>query len=239
MSNSKALVIKSIKHGETSLIVSCYLEEIGYRSFIVKGLYGSKNSRFSKAHFFPLNVINIHYSFNVSKNLGFIKEAKSEVLFNSLHSNVQKSSVIVFLAEILNSVFKEELEVNQDLFDFLLNSLIWYDNVIECNNYHIKFLLELSKYIGFHPNIISENDPYLCLESGTTSKIKPSGGSINGEDLKLFKKLLGMKFEDLNTISISRESRTRILKKIINYYSLHLQMFKTPKSINVFAEVFK
>ena len=239
MSNSRALVIKSIKQGETSLIVSCYLEEIGYRSFLVKGLYGSKKSRFSKAHFFPLNLININYSFNEKKNLGFIKEVKSEVLFNTIHSDVQKSSVIVFLSEILNNVFREELEVNQDLFDFLLNSLIWYDNVIECNNYHIKFLLELSKYIGFHPNIISENDPYLCLESGTTSKIKPSGGSINGEDLKLFKKLLGMKFEDLNTISISRESRTRILKKIINYYSLHLQMFKTPKSINVFAEVFK
>ena len=239
MSNSRALVIKSIKHGETSLIVSCYLEEIGYRSFLVKGLYGSKKSRFSKAHFFPLNLINIHYSFNEKKNLGFIKEVKSEVLFNTIHSDVQKSSVIVFLSEILNNVFREELEVNQDLFDFLLNSLIWYDNVIECNNYHIKFLIELSKYIGFHPNIISENDPYLCLESGTTSKVKPKGGSINGEDLKLFKKLLGMKFEDLNTISISRKSRTRILKKIINYYSLHLQMFKTPKSINVFAEVFK
>ena len=239
MSNSRALVIKSIKHGETSLIVSCYLEEIGYRSFLVKGLYSSKNSRFSKAHFFPLNVININYSFNLSKNLGFIKEVKSEVLFNSLHSNVQKSSVIVFLSEILNSVFKEELEVNQDLFDFLLNSLVWYDNVIECNNYHIKFLIELSKYIGFHPNIINENDLYFCLESGTTSNIKPNGGSINGEDLKLFRKLLGMKFEDLNTMNISRESRTSILKKIIDYYSLHLQMFKTPKSINVFAEVFK
>ena len=239
MSNSRALVIKSIKQGETSLIVSCYLEEIGYRSFLVKGLYGSKKSRFSKAHFFPLNLINIHYSFNEKKNLGFIKEVKSEVLFNTIHSDVQKSSVIVFLSEILNNVFREELEVNQDLFDFLLKSLIWYDNVIECNNYHIKFLIELSKYIGFHPNIISENDPYLCLESGTTSEIKPLGGNINGEDLKLFKKLLGMKFEDLNTISVSRESRTRILKKIINYYSLHLQMFKTPKSINVFAEVFK
>ena len=239
MSNSRALVIKSIKHGETSLIVSCYLEEIGYRSFLVKGLYSSKNSRFSKAHFFPLNVININYSFNLSKNLGFIKEVKSEVLFNSLHSNVQKSSVIVFLSEILNSVFKEELEVNQDLFDFLLNSLVWYDNVIECNNYHIKFLIELSKYIGFHPNIINENDQYFCIESGTTSNIKPIGESISGEDLKLFKKLLGMKFEDLNTINIRREPRTRILKKIIDYYSLHLQMFKTPKSINVFTEVFK
>ena len=239
MSNSRALVIKSIKQGETSLIVSCYLEEIGYRSFLVKGLYGSKKSRFSKAHFFPLNLINIHYSFNEKKNLGFIKEVKSEVLFNTIHSDVQKSSVIVFLSEILNNVFREELEVNQDLFDFLLNSLIWYDNVIECNNYHIKFLIELSKYIGFHPNISNENDLYFCLKSGSTTNTKPLGGNICGEDLKLFKSLLGMKFEDLNKMSINRESRTRILNKIIDYYSLHLQMFKTPKSINVFAEVFK
>ena len=120
-----------------------------------------------------------------------------------------------------------------------MNSIIWYDNVRECNNYHIKFLIELSKYIGFHPNIINENDLYFCLESGSTTNTKPLGGNICGEDLKLFKSLLGMKFEDLNKMSINRESRTRILNKIIDYYSLHLQMFKTPKSINVFAEVFK
>ena len=239
MSNSRALVINSIKQGETSSIVSCYLEEIGYKSFLVKGLYSSKKSKFSKAHFFPLNLINIHYSSNEGKNLGFIKEVKSEVLFNTIHSDIQKSSVIVFLSEILNSVLREELEVNKDLFNFLLNSLIWYDNVRECNNYHIKFLIELSKYIGFHPNISNENDSYFCLESGSTTNTKPLGGNICGEDLKLFKSLLGMKFEDLNKMSINRESRTRILNKIIDYYSLHLQMFKTPKSINVFEEVFK
>jgi len=239
MLNSRAFVIKSIKQGETSSIVSCYLEETGYKSFIVKGLYGSKKSRFSKAHFFPLNVININYSSNNSKNLGFIKEVKSEVLFNTIHSDIQKSSVIVFLSEILNSVLREEIDVNRELFDFLLNSLLWYDNIKQCNNYHIKFLIELSKYIGFHPNISNENDLYFCLESGSTSNTKPLGGNIYGEDLKLFKNLLGMKFEDLNKMTIDRESRTRILNKIIDYYSLHLQMFKTPKSINVFAEVFK
>tara|TARA_B100001027_G_scaffold166051_1_gene118028 strand:- start:1147 stop:1866 length:720 start_codon:yes stop_codon:yes gene_type:complete len=239
MSNSRALVIKSIKQGETSSIVSCYLEEIGYKSFLVKGLYSSKKSRFSKAHFFPLNIISIHYTSNESKKLGFIKEVKSEVLFNTIHSDIQKSSVVIFLSEILNSVLREELEVNKDLFDFLLNSIIWYDNVRECNNYHIKFLIELSKYIGFHPNISNENDLYFCLESGSTTNTKPLVGNICGEDLKLFKSLLGMKFEDLNKMSINKESRIRILNKIIDYYSLHLQMFKTPKSINVFAEVFK
>ena len=239
MSNSRALVIKSIKQGETSSIVSCYLEEIGFKSFLVKGLYNQKRSRFSKAHFFPLNIININYSFSESRGLGFIKEVKSEFLFNTIHTDIQKSSVIVFLSEILNSVFREELEVNQDLFNFLLSSLIWYDNIEECNNYHIKFLIELTKYIGFYPNIINKYDMYFCLESGSTSSTKPLAGKIDGEDLNLFKELLGTKFEDLNTMSINRASRTRILNKIIDYYSLHLQMFKTPKSIHVFAEVFK
>ena len=133
MSNSRALVIKSIKQGETSSIVSCYLEEIGFKSFLVKGLYSQKKSRFSKAHFFPLNIININYSFNENRNLGFIKEVKSEFLFNTIHADIQKSSVVVFLSEILNSVFREELEVNQDLFNFLLSSLLWYDNSKECN----------------------------------------------------------------------------------------------------------
>ena len=239
MSNSRALVIKSIKQGETSSIVSCYLEEIGFKSFLVKGLYGQTKPRFSKAHFFPLNIININYSFNESRNLGFIKEVKSEFLFNTIHTDIQKSSVIVFLSEILNSVFREELEVNQDLFNFLLSSLIWYDNIEECNNYHIKFLIELTKYIGFYPNIRNKDDMYFCLESGSTSCTKPLAGKIKGQDLNLLKELLGTKFEDLNTMSINRESRTRILNKIIDYYSLHLQMFKTPKSIHVFAEVFK
>ena len=239
MSNSRALVIKSIKQGETSSIVSCYLEEIGFKSFLVKGLYSQKKSRFSKAHFFPLNIININYSFNESRGLGFIKEVKSEFLFNTIHTDIQKSSVIVFLSEILNSVFREELEVNQDLFNFLLSSLIWYDNIEECNNYHIKFLIELTKYIGFYPNIRNKDDTYFCLESGSTSSTKPLAGKIEGQDLNLLKELLGTKFEDLNTMSINRVSRTRILNKIIDYYSLHLQMFKTPKSIHVFAEVFK
>ena len=151
MSNSRALVIKSVKYGETSLIVSCYLEDIGFKSFLVKGLYSTKKSRFSKAHFFPLNIISLNYSYNENKNLGYIKEVKSEFLFDSIYTDVQKSSVIVFLSEILNNVFKEELQKNQDLFNFLLNSLLWYDKTKNCNIYHIKFLVELTKFIGFYP----------------------------------------------------------------------------------------
>ena len=239
MPNSRALVIRSIKNGETSLIVSCYLEDIGYKTFIVKGVYGSKKSKFSKAHFFPLNIINLNYSYTEGRNLGFIKEVKSEKLYKSLHIDIQKSSIIIFLSEILNSIFKEETIVNKDLFNFLLNTLLWYDQVKSCNNFHIKFLIELSRFIGFYPNIINKNDSFFNLESGSTSAKQNIGSNIIGNDLNLFKEFLGTEFEDLNNMNIKNESRTRILNYIIDYYSLHLQMFKSPKSINVFAEIFK
>ena len=239
MPNSKAFVIRSIKNGETSLIVSCYLEDIGYKTFIVKGVYGSKKSKFSKAHFFPLNIINLNYSYTEGKNLGFIKEVKTEKLYKSLHLDIQKSSVIIFLSEILNSIFKEETLVNNDLFNFLLNTLSWYDQVKSCNNFHLKFLIELSRFIGFYPNINNENDSFFNLESGSTCATQTIGNNLSGKDLTLFKEFLGTEFEDLNSMNIKSESRTRILNYIIDYYSLHLQMFKTPKSINVFAEIFK
>ena len=239
MSNSRALVIKSIKQGETSLIVSCYLEEIGYRSFLVKGLYGSKKSRFSKAHFFPLNLISINYSLSKPDRLSYIKEVKPVIIFNTLHSSIEKSTVIIFLSEILNSVFKEEGDKNQNLFNFLDKSIRWYDVQENCNNFHIKFLIELTRHIGFYPNIMSQEDNFFNLESGSSSTIKPISKFIDFDDYELFKQLLGMKFEDLNYMTINKDCRLRLLNHIIVYYSLHLQMFKSPKSIDILSEIFK
>ncbi len=126
-----------------------------------------------------------------------------------------------------------------NLFDFLDESISWYDNQENCNNFHIKFLIELTRHIGFYPNIRSQEDRFFNLESGSSSSIKPISKSIEFEDYNLFKQLLGMKFEDLNYMGITKNSRLRLLNHIIDYYSLHLQMFKSPKSIDILSEVFK
>ena len=239
MPNSKGFVVKSIKNGETSMIVSCYLDDIGFKSFIVKGVYGTKKPKLSKAHFFPLNFISINYNLSRTDRLSYIKEVKPVVIFNSIHTSIEKSTVIIFLSEILNSVFREEGDKNQNLFNFLDKSISWYDTQENCNNFHIKFLIELTRHIGFYPNIRNQEDKFFNLESGSSSTLKPITKFIEFDDYKLFKQLLGMKFEDLNYMAISKDSRLRLLNYIIDYYSLHLQMFKFPKSIDVFSEIFK
>ena len=239
MPNSRGFVVKSIKNGETSMIVSCYLEDIGLKNFIVKGIYGIKKPKFSKAYFFPLNFISINYNLSKNERLGYIKEVKPINFYKSLHSSIEKSTVIIFLSEILNSVFKEEGDKNQNLFNFLDKSLNWFDSQESCNNFHLKFLIELTKHIGFYPNINNENDEFFNIKSGSSSIIKPLSKFIDLDDYKLFKHILGMKFEDLNYMRINKDSRIRLLNHIIDYYSIHLQMFKSPKSIDVFSEIFK
>ena len=187
MPNSRAFVIRSIKNGETSLIVSCYLEDIGYKTFIVKGVYSSKKSKFSKAHFFPLNIVNLNYSYSEGKNLGFIKEVKTEKLYKSLHLDIQKSSVIIFLSEILNSIFKEETLVNKDLFNFLLNSLSWYDQVKSCNNFQS---LLISGAILF-------KDPVL----------KSKAGTMDLKNKVLFGEKGATQFEQLAAVKQSSETK--------------------------------
>ena len=114
MSNqSKAIVLHSIKYGETSLIVNCFLYDIGVKSFIVKGVLNSKNTKFSKSYFLPLSIIDINYSVKKNKDIGYISDAKPAKIFKSVHTDIFKSSVIIFISELLNSVGLSESHINR------------------------------------------------------------------------------------------------------------------------------
>jgi len=236
---SKAIVLHSIKYGETSLIVNCFLYDLGLKSFMIKGVLNSKNKKFSKSYFLPLSIICITYSIKTNKDLGYITEAKPAQIYTSLHIDLFKSSVVVFIGELLNSVLKESPGSNQKLFQYLEYSLTWFDRSNKVSNFHLKVLIDLTKFIGFYPNIKEESHAFFDLNSGTSLEVKPSKYYIKNLELKKFKELLGMTFEDLNTMKLNNVLKAKMLSIMIDYYSLHLQMFKSPKSIHVFNEVFK
>ena len=236
---SKAIVLHSIKYGETSLIVNCFLYDLGVKSFMIKGVLNSKNKKFSKSYFLPLSIIYITYSIKINKDLGYITEAYPAQIYTSLHTDLFKSSVIVFISELLNSVLKESPGSSQNLFQYLEYSLTLFDKSNKMSNFHLKVLIDLTKFIGFYPNIKEESHAFFDLNSGTSSGVKPSKDYIQNPELKKFKELLGTTFEDLNTMKLNDLLRAKMLSIMIDYYSIHLQMFNSPKSIHVFNEVFK
>ena len=156
---TKAIVISSLKFGESDLIVTCFTETVGIKSYILKNILKTKRRTFSPALFQPLSQLYVVANHKEKGNLEYLKEVKTHYLYRTLHTNVLKSSVAVFISEILKSSIKEE-QANPELFKFLSDSFQWIDNNDSFANFHITFMLNLSSFLGFYPDIEHRNFPF-------------------------------------------------------------------------------
>ncbi len=237
--STKAIVLNTIKFQDSSLIVKCYTEE-GIKTYLLKGVL-SKNTKSKKlkvAFFQVFTLLDIVANHNNKGKLNYIKEARVYYPFHSLNTNIYKSSIVIFLAEILTSVLKEE-EENLPLFNYLETSFIYLETHSETKNFHLLFLIKLTKYLGFFPEKNHENTAFFNLRKGVFSKNKPLDKYIDNENLILLKSIIGINFDAISKLNISASLRQSFLLFIIDYFALHLPEFRKPKSLAILQTVFK
>jgi DNA repair protein RecO (recombination protein O) len=181
-----------------------------------------------------LEVVAYHKNKGTMEN---IREVRVNYHYESLHTNITKNAMTLFLAEMLsNSIFEEE--ENQELFQFIEASLQWLDTHNEISNFHLYFLLRLTKYLGFFPQRDETDAPYFDLMAGEFVQTTTLNPMLYGENLNYFKAFLGIKFDELHSVKMKKVNRQELLKSLILYFELHLQGFRKPKSLAVLNEVF-
>ena len=233
---TKAIVISSLKYQEKSLIVKCFTLSDGLKSYFVRDAFSSRKSNQKIAYFQPLTILEIEA---VHKNKGTLenfKEIKIALPFHSIHSDVVKSTIVMFVSEILNTSIQEE-EKNEALFNFLETAMNWLDNHNEISNFHLILLLEITKYLGFYPEISNIENKFFEMTEGIFSPFHAIS-SLTEHETNLFKKLIGLKFDN-DQKSFHVIERQMLLKILIDYYSFHLDGFRKPKSLEVLKEVFE
>lgn len=235
--STNAIVLSKLKYRDNDLIVKCYTEQLGVVSFLLRGVLKSKKGSSKIAYFQLLSQLQLEIIYKPNRSLQTIKEVKLNHLYTSLHSNVLKSAIVMFLAEVLSNTLKEE-EQNNTLFSYIETTLLWLDTQPEYSNFHLLFLLNLTKYLGFYPEEINTNYHYFNLLDGKFETNKNLKYSISGENLTLLKTLLGTTFDALSSVKINAQQRQSFLSMILLYFELHLGSFKTPKSLQVFNQVF-
>ena len=234
---TKAIIFSSLKYGDTSLIVKAFTETDGLKSYLLKGVLTSKKGKLKPALFQPLTELEI-VAFHKNKGtLESIREAKVVQHYQSLHSNILKNSLVLFLAETLSIVIQEE-EKNTGLFQYLEYALFWLDTHEEINNFHILFLLHLTTYLGFYPDTTNTEQPYFDLLEGCFLSTPSLNPIMEGDLLQNFKQFLGINFDGLFTVKLNNNQRQELLKKLLLYFQLHLHGFRTPKSLAVLNAVF-
>lgn len=234
--STNAIVLSKIKYRDYDLIIKCYTQEKGIVSYLLKGVLKSKKGS-KTAYYQLLTQIQLVTDHKDSRGLQYIKEVKINHLYSSLHTNVLKSAIVLFLAEVLSTSLQEE-EQNDTLYNYLEAALQWLDTNDHFSNFHLLFLLNLSKHLGFYPDISKIEAPFFNLKAGEFLFNKDSKYCISNENLTLLKQLLGTTFDALEEIKINSKQRQSFLSVILLYFELHLGSFKKPKSLQIFNDVF-
>jgi DNA repair protein RecO (recombination protein O) len=233
---TKAIVINTIKYGDTSLIATCYTNNFGIKTYLLKGILKLKKAKIRPAYFQPLMQLNLTTNHNNKGNLNSIRDIEVLHFYNSIYTDIKKQTIALFLAEIVYYSIREE-EQNNTLYQYLETSFLWLDTHDDISNFHLLFLLNLTKFLGFYPETNAVNKSYFDLIEGKFTNYNKVN-TVFGENLLQFKKLLGINFEVLHTIDFSAKNRQSVLSILIQYFELHLEGFKQPKSLKVLKSVF-
>jgi len=236
---TRGIVLQQIKYSDSQFVVQIYTELFGRQSFMFRKPK-SKKTALSINILQPLFLLDINMRFKETRQIQYAKEINNNPHFTDIPFNIHKSTMAIFLAEILSKVLIEE-ESNPNLFNFLHHSILLLDQVEEgLANFHLFFLYELSKYLGFYPeSALDKNQKLFDLSEGVYSAHDVNlKFMLNAEESHLFGLLSNKGFHQINELTLNRTQRQILLNTLLDYYRYHLPEMGKLKSPEILKQIF-
>lgn len=216
---TRGIVFRFTKYGDTSIIVTIFTELFGLQTYIVNSVR-SKSAKGKIALFQPLTLLDLVVYFKENANIKRIKEVRCLHQYQTLQTDIKKSSIAMFINEVVNKTMKEEAHA-QEQFEFLLDSLISLDDQKKgFENFHLIFLIKLSRFLGFGAH---HSDEVL------------TGRLAEKTEEELLKKLITAEYSD--SLIITQEQRRALLEILLRFYSSHIDSLGEIRSVQVLKEV--
>ncbi|MDB9849433.1 DNA repair protein RecO [Flavobacteriaceae bacterium] len=230
--STQAISLNYVKYSETSIIVKCLTKSDGLKSYLIKGIRTSKKKKINIGFFQPLTQLELDANHRNNGNLESIRSVKIINPYKTIHLDIIKNSIVMFLSEVLSKSIKEE-EKNYALFNFLKDSMVWLDQSKKFSNFHIHFLIKLLSFLGISPDQSNQDLNGFNMIDGIFCKYDGSEYCVNGEIVSNFKSFLGTEFDNSNCkVNTSKKTLMSLNMQI------HLPDFKRPTSLNILYELF-
>jgi DNA repair protein RecO (recombination protein O) len=238
---TEAIVLRSIKYGESRLIIDLFTREVGRLSCIVN-IPKTGRGRLKKQLFQPLSLIDLECDVRPKVQLQKMRDARMLYPYSSIPFEPGKMAIVMFLAEFLYHALRSEQQAEGPLFDYMSNSFRWFDAADEgYANFHLAFLMHLSNFLGFAPLLSSQGDgcSYFDLREGVFCEVPPLHTDfLQPEESARIRTMMRMDYPTMHLFQMSRTDRNRCLDVVLTYYGLHLPSFPDMKSLPVLQELF-
>jgi DNA repair protein RecO (recombination protein O) len=238
---TKGIVLRTVKYGETSLVVTIFTELFGLQTYMVNGVRTSKQSSQKANYFQPAAILDMVVYHNEQKSMHRIKEFKWGFLYKHILTDVIKNSIALYIIELLHKCLKQP-ETNADLFNFCEDVLMQLDNADQSvsANIALYFALQLPQFFGFKiDDRHTINETILDLREGMFVSEQPVHPYfMEGEFAQLTAQLLKAQHpQELEQFRLNREIRRKLLMSYQDYYALHIQDFGQVKTLQILQEV--
>ncbi len=239
ITKTRGIVLRSVRFGESSLIVDVLTKSSGRVSFMVH-IPKTSRGKIKKQYFQPMTLLDFEYDFRQRSNLQRIKDVRVSLPYSSIPIDPAKSCISLFLSEFIYYATRNEQE-NPTLFTYISTSLEWLDNAYEdFANFHLVFMMRLGKFLGFHP-FLEDFTPgcFFDLRNGCFTLSMPLHTDfLNAADAGHLYNLMRMNFDTMKLFKLSHDDRNRITEIVLRYYKLHLPNMPELQSFDILREVF-
>ena len=235
---TRGIVFHVTDYSESSVVAKIYTELFGLQSYLINGVR-KKNPKVKPASLQPLALIDLVVYHKERSGLQRLADVKINPVLKSISMDIRKSSVILFMNEVLYKCVKEE-EANQLLFDFIFNAVHLLDLQSKPgNDFHLHFLIQLTKHLGFYPREnYSDTDTVFNLQEGLFQSSVPHHPFYIEHPLsESFYNLLKSSLIGSDDLIIPLTTKRQIIEKLLDYFRLHVSGFESIKSHKVLEVV--
>ena len=245
---TEAVVLHTLKLGETRIIVDMFTREVGRMSCVVP-LPKTPKSRLKKQYFQPMTLLEVECDVRQRVQLQKLKDARLLSPYTSIPFSPEKLALSLFTAEFLYHALRSE-QKDEPLFAYICDSMQWLDFADKgYANFHLTFLMRMSRFLGFFPNLevrgersevreMSDAEFFFDLREGRFCAAAPTHRDfLQPDDARRIHTLMRMDFPTMHLYRLSRQDRNRIVDVLLHYYRLHLPQFPELKSLSVLQEL--
>ncbi|HAT61541.1 MAG TPA: DNA repair protein RecO [Prevotella sp.] len=239
LTETRAIVLHSLKYGDNQRIVDVFTEGQGYLTFICH-VSSSSKGKIKKQFFQPLTILRVVYDYRPKAGMQHFRDLSIDPPLLSIPFDPYKLSIAMFVAEFLLYAIKNE-QKNIPLFTYIQKSIEWLDTAVNSfSNFHLVFMIHLSAFLGFYPNLedYSSGDIFDMRNGCFLSTLPLHTDYIAAGEAVKMKNIMKLTYKTMHLYTLSHEERNQCIEVIIHYYKLHIPSFRDMHSLDVFKALF-
>lgn len=217
---TRGIVFRFTRYGDTSIIVNVFTQAFGLQGYIVNGVR-TKTARGMMSLYQPLTLLDMVVYHKENADILRIKEVRCLHPYQHIHNDIRKTTIALFLSEIINKAVKDQSNA-ESLFDFFMRSFVTLDQLENVENFHLQFMVQLSRHLGFGAYGIGE-----VLD----------GSRLLPEEEAALHAMITTGYEV--PLLISYTTRKSLLDALLAFYHRHIENMTQIRSVDVLKEILR